>query len=316
MKVLDVGTQILFIFSVPMDTSNTKDILEVRDVRLSVQKGAHLSDSDSYTDIGLSSEEEADELDPAPQFRRKYARPAPAPVPDPDPVPPVPLPSNSDEATVRVPKEALQQVHDLLGQLLQGQVPSTGGTGGTDGGSPSQMPPGSNPFNVRRAKEGEKVCQVCKRTFWNTDTLRRHQKTHTGAQRYTCTNPSCGRKLASKRSFDAQKATCGVEKTKFCPRKGCEKLFATAEGLKAHMSTHKKLSKKKDSCPHCQKAGFTREKSLKDHIRFCESNPNKVGPFPCPVADCHRGAANPFNWTRNLNQQMKKAHGWDLKHRF
>ena len=234
-----------------MDTSNTKDVLEVRDVRLSVHKGAHLSDSDSYTDIGLSSEEEADELDPAPQFRRKYARPVPAPILEPDPVPPVPLPSTSDETTVRVPKEALQQVHDLLGQLLQGQVPSTGGTGGTDGGSSSQMPPGSNPFNVRRAKEGEKVCQVCKRTFWNTDTLRRHQKTHTGAQRYTCTNPSCGRKLASKRSFDAHKATCGVEKTKFCPRKGCEKLFATAEGLKAHMSTNKKLSKKKDSCPHC-----------------------------------------------------------------
>ena len=102
-----------------------------------------------------------------------------------------------------------------------------------DGGGSSQMPPGSNLFNVRRAKEGEKVCQVCKRTFWNTDTLRRHQKTHTGAQRYTCTNPNCGRKLASKRSFDAHKATCGVEKTKFCPRKGCEKLFATAEGLKA-----------------------------------------------------------------------------------
>ena len=139
-----------------MDTSNTKDILEVRDVRLSAHKGAHLSDSDSYTDIGLSSEEEADELDPAPQFRRKYARPAPAP--EPDPVPPVPQPSTSDEATVTVPKEALQQVHALLGQLLQGQVPSTGGTGGTDGGSSSQMPPGSNPFNVRRAKEGGERC--------------------------------------------------------------------------------------------------------------------------------------------------------------
>ena len=116
-----------------MDTSNTKDVLEIHDVRLSIHKGAHLSDSDNYTDIGLSSEEEADELDPAPQFRRKYDRPAPMPAPD--PAPPAPIPSTSDEATVRVPKEALQQVHDLLGQLLQGQVPSTGGTGGTDGGA-------------------------------------------------------------------------------------------------------------------------------------------------------------------------------------
>ena len=91
--------------------------------------------------------------------------------------------------------------------------------------------------------------------------------------------------------------------------KVCEKLFATAEGLKAHMSTHKKLSKKKDSCPHCQKAGFTREKSLKDHIRFCESNPNKVGPFPCPVADCHRGPANPFNRTRE-SQSTHEEGAW------
>ena len=150
----------LVYFSVSVDTSNTKDLLEVRDVRLSVHKGAHLSDTDSYTDIGLSSEEEADKLDPAPQFRRKYARPAH--VPDPDPVTPVNLPSTSDEATVRIPKEAPQQVHDLLGQLLQGQVPSTGGTGGTDGGSSSQKPPGSNPFNVRRAKEGERCAKFVK----------------------------------------------------------------------------------------------------------------------------------------------------------
>ena len=84
-------------------------------------------------------------------------------------------------------------------------------------------------------KKGKKVYQVCKRTFWNTDTLRRHQKTHTGAQRYTCTNPSCGRKLASKRCFDTHKATCGVEKTKFCPRKGCEKVVCHCWGSQ---STH------------------------------------------------------------------------------
>ena len=186
---------ISYSFVVPVDTSNMKDMLEIRDVRLSAHKGAHLSDSDGYTDIGLSSEEEAQELDPAPQFRRKFDRPNP---PQPDPAPPIPpqpqqsQPSTSaDQATVTVPKEALQQVHALLGQILQGQVPTgLGGTGGKAGEGSFQMPPGSNPFNVRRAKEGEKVCQVCQRKFWNTDTLRRHQKTHTGAQRYTCTNPT------------------------------------------------------------------------------------------------------------------------------
>ena len=58
-----------------MDTSNTKDVLEIQDVRLSAHKGAHLSDSDGYTDIGLSSEEEAEDLDPAPQFRGSLTGP-------------------------------------------------------------------------------------------------------------------------------------------------------------------------------------------------------------------------------------------------
>ena len=261
-------------------------MVEIQDVRLSAHKGAHLSDSDAYTDIGLSSEEEAEDLDPAPQFRRKFDRPTP---PQPDPTPPVPpqpqqpQPSTSaDQATVTVPKEALQQVHALLGQILQGQVPTgLGGVGGAAGEDSSQMPPGSNQFNVRRAKEGEKVCQVCQRKFWNTDTLRRHQKTHTGAQRYTCINPTvdCGRKLASKRSFDVHRLVCGVEKTKFCLKQGCKKIFATADGLKAHLSTHKKLSKK-NSCPHCIKSGFTREKSLKDHIRFVLPTPTRLAHFP------------------------------------
>ena len=135
-------------------------------------------------------------------------------------------------------------------------------------------------------------------------------------QKWTCTRPECGRKLASKRSFDAHKLTCGVEKRFFCRKKGCKSRFATKEGLAAHQSTHKKLSKKEGVCKFCKKEDFKRAKSLKDHIRYCEKNPDHVGPFPCPIEGCHRGVDDPFNRTRNLNQHLKNAHDYDPKHKF
>ena len=311
--------------SVPCDSTNNKDVLEICDVRLTSHKGENPCDSDDYDDIGLSSEEEAEGLDASEYIRRKYDKPAPPPPP---PVPPLPglpgqsgLGSTTTEATpttttttVSVPRSALQEVHSLLGRLL-----------GQPGQSSSDVPIGvphpapataDNPFNVTRAKQGEKVCKVCKRTFWSTETLRKHQKTHTGTQKWTCTRPECGRKLASKRSFEKHKTTCGVEKRFFCRRKGCDSRFATKEGLAAHQSTHKKLSKKEGVCKFCNKDDFHRAKSLKDHIRFCEKNPNRVGPFPCPFEGCHRGPDDPFNHTRNLNQHLKNAHGYDPKHKF
>ena len=314
---------LFLIFSVPCDSQNNKDVLEIRDVRMSTHKGANPTDSDDYEDIGLSSEEEAEGLEEVEHIRRKYNKPAPPAPPIPPPPPPLPdLPAvttseaipTTSTTTVSVPRSALQEVHALLGRLL-GQP----GQSAPDVplGEPHPPPPSvGNPFNVTRAKHGEKFCKVCKRGFWSTETLRKHQKTHTGQQKWTCTNPDCGRKLASKRSFDTHKLTCGVDKRFFCRRKGCKSKFATRAGLDAHQSTHKKLSKKEGVCQFCKKDDFWRAKSLKDHIRYCDKNPDHVGPFPCPFEGCPRGPANPFARTRNLNQHMKNAHDYDPKHKF
>ena len=91
-------------------------------------------------------------------------------------------------------------------------------------------------------------------------------------------------------------------------------LFATKEALHLHMPTHKVLKKSQSSCSGCGKTGFTKAKSLKDHWRFCPKNPDRVGPFPCPVPGCHRGTDKPFERTRNLNQHLRVAHGHDPKH--
>ena len=312
-RLLDVRTRRLYIllFSVPCDNRNNKDVLALRDVQLSLHKDAHNSDSEDYDDIGLSSEEEAGEMEDTPTIRRKYnkptAPPPPVPVPVPEPGTSAQQPSGDK---VEVSKQVLEQAFSVLGQILKGEAPAvpTRSTG-------SQADPVLNPFKVYRAKEGEKVCNVCSRKFWKTETLRRHQKTHVGTQKWTCKRDNCGRRLANKRSFDQHQLSCGMEKRFFCKVKDCDSTFATKEMLQVHARVHKKkLSKKQGICKGCQKPGFTRQKSLDDHWRFCSGNPNRVGPFPCPIEGCIRGPSNPFNYTRNLNQHMKDAHSFDPKH--
>ena len=76
--------------------------------------------------IGLSSEDEAEEMSEDEYVGRKYHRkelPAP-PVPPTNPVPPVPpVPPPQSEVpvtSIQVPIAMLQGVHQALGQLLQG----------------------------------------------------------------------------------------------------------------------------------------------------------------------------------------------------
>ena len=257
-------------------------------MQLSLHKDAHNSDSEDYDDIGLSSEEEAGDLKENPAIRRKYNKPtAPPPVPQPEPG----TSAQSSGDKVEVSKEVLEQAFSVLGQLLKGETPTL----------PSvpigpQVDPVINPFKVYRAKEGEKVCNVCSR-------------------KWTCMRENCGRKLANKRSFDQHQLSCGMPKRFFCKVPECDSTFATKEMLQVHGRVHKKkLTKKQGVCKGCQKGGFTRQKSLDDHWRFCSGNPNHVGPFPCPVQGCQRGPSNPFNHTRNHTQHMKDVHGFDPKH--
>ena len=74
-----------------VDAENDKEVLAVRDVQISLHKEQHPDDTASGDEIGLSSEDEADEMSEDDQIGRKYKRRAPPlPVPD-EPVPPIPL---------------------------------------------------------------------------------------------------------------------------------------------------------------------------------------------------------------------------------
>ena len=288
-----------------------KSSLVWKKILLSRHKDVAPEDSDDPQDIGLTSEEEAEDLPELPHVRRKYHQaPGPPPPPVPEPTPLETTASTStDTATIQVPVAALEQVHAILGQIISGQSPHISTTGVVD-----PQPSGSPPFTVPTPKRGEKQCKLCFRKFWATETLKRHMKTHSGEQKYMCTNEGCGRKVASKRGLEVHMSTCQKEKRLFCRRKGCTKLFATQAGLDAHKKTHKVLSPKAGVCKGCGKEGFTRKKSLDDHYRTCSGNPDRVGPFPCPVRGCRRGSAKPFTRVRNLNMHLKAKHGHDPKH--
>ena len=84
---LDVDT---IFFVVKVYAENDKEVLAVRDVQISLHKEQHPDDTASGDDIGLSSEDEADEMSEDDQIGRKYRKRAPPPpVPD-EPVPSVP----------------------------------------------------------------------------------------------------------------------------------------------------------------------------------------------------------------------------------
>ena len=114
-------------------------------------------------DIGLSSEEEAEDLEDNPAIRRKYRHSAPpatsATTTGGTATATTSTATGPEMATVQIPVAALQKVHDLLGKMLEGQLPS----------EPQQSAqadvPGEVPFSISKPKRGDKKCTICFRSF-------------------------------------------------------------------------------------------------------------------------------------------------------
>ena len=122
-----------------VDEENVKEVLKIAMVTVSLHKEAHPSDSEDYDEIGLSSEEEAEDLEPDKYVRRKFDKPAPPPesqprlpqLPGSDPSPGSapstdPVPPAGETTTLQVPVSAVKQLHTLLGQIIQGKTPTAG----------------------------------------------------------------------------------------------------------------------------------------------------------------------------------------------
>ena len=62
-----------------VDDDNSKDVLDINEVRVSAHKGEHPDYSEDHAAIGLSSEEEAEDLPDNQYIRRKFQIPPPLP---------------------------------------------------------------------------------------------------------------------------------------------------------------------------------------------------------------------------------------------
>ena len=115
-----------------VDEDNVKEVLKIANVTISLHKEANPDDSIDYDDIGLSSEEEAEDLESDKYVRRKFDKPAPPPpeplpllpqLPGSDPTPGSvpstnPVPSAGETTTLQVPVSVVKQLHTLLGQII------------------------------------------------------------------------------------------------------------------------------------------------------------------------------------------------------
>ena len=161
------------------------------------------------------------------------------------------------------------------------------------------------PFQLPVVQRQDRQCALCHRTFATAAKLRRHLAGHLGENAYECTQ--CGKGLASKQSLDTHRKTCGVDKTFVCPIEDCRSLFASQVLLTDHARVHQTLPVQEQACA-CG-ATFTKLKSKKEHWTNCPANPDRKGPYFCPVDDCPlKRKRHEFRRMKNLNTHLRTAH--------
>ena len=102
------------------------------------------------------------------QFLVHAPAPGSAPV-DPSPAPVPAAPAVPVGGLVLTPQQ-VDSLKQSLGTLSQ--VLGVGGSGAPPAGGHNVL------FTVPTVAKGEKVCQVCKRTFWSSSRLRVHMSSH------------------------------------------------------------------------------------------------------------------------------------------
>ena len=86
------------------------------------------------------------------------------------------------------------------------------------------------------------TCEICGKTFQQNKNLLRHKRTAHEGVRFSCS--FCQKEFKRKEDQDRHETTCGLPMQEHkCPR--CNKLCATAHGLKWHMSHHAQGTKRK-----------------------------------------------------------------------
>ena len=272
---------------------------------------------------------------PAPPPEPPTPGPQP-PVPEPPvPEPPAPEPAPLPENKVMVDKDVLSSLlnqlegqSSLVRQLMEGEEVDPSNLRRAFPPAPRRPtgdgPTEEDPYGHIKVVKGDTVCQVCAKKCHNTSKLRAHMRSHTGKQKRAC--PKCGRKLQGLHSYKEHVSTCQVEKTHQCPYmfppeededeeeeqapKQCPKKFASEKLMKEHLGLHTTIKK---TCVCGNKKVYHQLKYFQDHWKTCDSNPKKVGPFPCPVPECPRGEKK-FRRFRSMTNHLTSVHKYDPKH--
>ena len=291
----------LLCISVHADEDLEKYVLETSKLCCTMFKLKCPADTEDEALVGISSEDEAEDMDLDLAITHWAVRQAPVlivgtsgvlstgvmsmaaatgPIPGPEEV----IMKKAALVTVQKQMAALVRGEDLPAREVQDVpyvVPAVGGE--------------------------DTKCPICHLVFMTPYQLREHMDVHRGEQ-FPCGN--CSKLLASHRMLKAHQKGC-IQGSKFiCEECGWE--YATKQGLRQHIRvTHGPEQPAPDEvfiCPFCAKR-FGVKKSMREHITTCSQNPAKKGPFFCHVEGC-KSCNHPFSRMKNLNAHMASCHGW------
>ena len=265
------------------------------------------ADTEDEALVGISSEDEAEDLDLDPAITHWAVRQgAPAPIAGTSAVSSAEARSAAAVAgptpgpeEVIVKKAALVTVQKQMAALVRGEdLPAS---------QPGAREVQDVPYVVPAVGGEDTKCPICHLVFKTPYQLRKHMDVHRGEQ-FPCGN--CSKLLASHHMLKAHQKGC-IQGSKFTCE-GCGHEYVTKQGLRQHTRvTHGPEQPAPDEvfiCPYCAK-WFGVKKSMREHATTCSQNPAKKGPFFCCVEGC-KSHDHPFSRMKNLNAHMASCHGW------
>ena len=198
-----------------------KDVLTCHPLVPSLYKSHHPDDTDEPSDVGGSSEDEAEGMEEVLGITRRMYKPSPVQPAPAQSSPTQPSPElTEDRDTIKVLKKDLKRTAKLLQDLSAGKKVRI----------PASASREEVPFDVPDIKAGETNCALCHQAFKSTRSLRKHMKTHTEETGYSC---QCGKVLASRAMLELHQKSCGQDKSHWC--KACNQGYTTKQ---AHQSRY------------------------------------------------------------------------------